>query len=66
MVNEVAAVMLALKQRGMTMLIIEQNIKLARAVADRFLILRDGTVAQRHELAGGTASEEDIVRSIYL
>ncbi|MBV8165546.1 MAG: hypothetical protein JO021_02060 [Alphaproteobacteria bacterium] len=48
------------------MLIIEQNIKLARTVADRFLILREGKVAQSHDMRAGTVTEEEIVRSIYL
>src|SRR5579884_3369640 len=47
-VSEIAAIMAALKQRGITMVIIEQNIKLALAVADRLLILRDGRIAQHH------------------
>ncbi len=65
-VGEIAVIMAALKSRGITMLIIEQNIKLALAVADRFLILRDGKVAQGHDVRTGAATEEDIVRSIYL
>jgi branched-chain amino acid transport system ATP-binding protein len=65
-VGEIATIMAALKARGITMLIIEQNIKLARTVADRFLILRDGKVAQVHDMRGGTVTEEEIVRSIYL
>jgi branched-chain amino acid transport system ATP-binding protein len=64
-VGEIAAIMTGLKRRGITMLIIEQNLKLALAVADRFLILRDGRVAQHHDARAG-ASEADIVRSIYL
>jgi branched-chain amino acid transport system ATP-binding protein len=63
-VAEIAEIMRALKQRGITMLIIEQNLKLALEVADRFLILRDGKVAQEH--AAGAVTEEVIVRSIYL
>jgi branched-chain amino acid transport system ATP-binding protein len=65
-VGEIAAMMRTLKQRGITMLIIEQNIKLALAVADRFLILRDGKVAQTHDVNADGAIDEDIVRSIYL
>jgi branched-chain amino acid transport system ATP-binding protein len=65
-VGEIATIMATLKARGITMLIIEQNIKLALAVADRFLILRDGKVAQIHDLRTGSVSEEEIVRSIYL
>jgi branched-chain amino acid transport system ATP-binding protein len=65
-VSEIAGMMRALKQRGITMLIVEQNIRLALAVADRFLILRDGKVTQRHDIHAGDAAQEDIVRSIYL
>jgi branched-chain amino acid transport system ATP-binding protein len=65
-VNEIATIMLALKARGVTMMIVEQNIKLALAVADRFLILRDGRVSQRQDIRTGGVAEADIVRSIYL
>jgi branched-chain amino acid transport system ATP-binding protein len=65
-VEEIALMMRALKQRGITMLIIEQNIKLAFAVADRFLILRDGRVTQSHDVRTDGIADEDIVRSIYL
>ena len=65
-VGEIAAIMMTLKRRGVTRVIIEQNLKLALAVADRLLILRDGRVSERRDLAGGQASEEEIVRSIYL
>jgi branched-chain amino acid transport system ATP-binding protein len=65
-VAEIAGIMAALKARGVTMMLVEQNIRLALAVADRFLILRDGRVSQRHDLRAGSVAEEDIVRSIYL
>jgi branched-chain amino acid transport system ATP-binding protein len=65
-VDEIAAIMLTLKERQVTMVIIEQNLKLALAVADRLLILRDGRVSDRRDLAGGRAAEEEIVRQIYL
>ncbi|HTZ76840.1 MAG TPA: ABC transporter ATP-binding protein [Stellaceae bacterium] len=65
-VNEIASIMLALKAKGVTMMIVEQNIKLAMAVADRFLILRDGCVTQRQDIRTGGVAEADIVRSIYL
>jgi ABC-type sugar transport system ATPase subunit len=39
---------------------------LALAVADRFLILRDGRVVERHDVRAGGTSQEAIVRSIYL
>src|SRR5215469_14986500 len=65
-VDEIAAIMMALKGRQVTMVIIEQNLKLALAVADRLLILREGQVFDRRDLAGGRAAEEEIVRRIYL
>ncbi|HUK07888.1 MAG TPA: ABC transporter ATP-binding protein [Stellaceae bacterium] len=65
-VDEIADIMRTLKARGVTMVIIEQNIKLALAVADRFLILRDGRVSQRHDIRADAVSEDEIVRSIYL
>jgi branched-chain amino acid transport system ATP-binding protein len=65
-VEEIAGIIVALKARGISMMLVEQNIRLALAVADRFLILRDGRVSQRHDLRAGSVAEEDIVRSIYL
>jgi branched-chain amino acid transport system ATP-binding protein len=65
-VEEIAGIIVALKARGISMMLVEQNIRLALAVADRFLILRDGRVSQRHDLRAGLVAEEDIVRSIYL
>jgi branched-chain amino acid transport system ATP-binding protein len=69
LVQEIAAIMKALKARGTTMVIVEQNITLALAVADRFLILRDGRVVERHDVrptAGSATPVEEIVRAIYL
>ena len=47
------------------MLMVEQNIKLALDTADRFLVLKDGTVAERGDVGQGV-SQEEIVRTIYL
>ncbi|HXP78031.1 MAG TPA: ABC transporter ATP-binding protein [Stellaceae bacterium] len=65
-VEEIAGIMRSLRESGTTMMLVEQNIRLALAVADRFLILRDGRVSQHHDFSSGTLDEEDIVRSIYL
>jgi branched-chain amino acid transport system ATP-binding protein len=65
-VDEIGQAMRRLRAGGMTMLLVEQNIKLALSVADRFLVLRDGAVADRGDLRAGGASEEEIVRSVYL
>ena len=65
-VNEIGNIMQRLKAAGTTMLMVEQNIKLALVVADRFLILRDGLVTEHGNLRVAGRSQEDIVRSIYL
>lgn len=64
-VEEIAQIMARLKHAGITMLMVEQNIKLALDTADRFLVLKDGMVAERGDVARGV-SQEEIVRTIYL
>jgi branched-chain amino acid transport system ATP-binding protein len=64
-VDEIAQIMARLKQGGITILMVEQNIKLALDTADRFLVLKDGTVAERGDV-GQDTSQEEIVRTIYL
>jgi branched-chain amino acid transport system ATP-binding protein len=61
-VAEIAAALRQLNATGVTMLIVEQNIGLALAVARRLLVLRDGQVAEQ----AARGSEAEIVRSIYL
>src|SRR3546814_7887472 len=63
-VNEIGAIFKRLKAAGVTMLMVEQNINLALAVADRFIILRDGTVRDGGRADAMTGTKEDIVRSI--
>ncbi len=65
-VSEIAAIVAALKQQGVTMVMVEQNIRLALSVADRILVLRDGLVAEHHDVRDSTTDEEQIVREIYL
>ncbi len=62
-VNEIAAIVVALKRQRVTMVMVEQNLRLALSVADRILVLRDGAVVEQHH---GNADEEEIVRQIYL
>ncbi len=62
-VNEIATIAMALKQQRVTMVMVEQNLRLALSVADRLLVLRDGVVAEQR---GGGADEEEVVRQIYL
>jgi branched-chain amino acid transport system ATP-binding protein len=65
-VAEIGRVVERLRAGGTTVLMVEQNVRLALGVADRFVALRDGQV-----LAAGPVSEvrgvyEDLVRRIYL
>ena len=65
-VAEIGRVVERLRAGGTTVLMVEQNVRLALAVADRYVALRDGQL-----LAGGRVSEirgayEDLVRRIYL
>jgi branched-chain amino acid transport system ATP-binding protein len=65
-VQEIGAMIRRLKAAGTTMLVVEQNVRLALGLADRFIVLRDGRVLQAgrvEELAGGY---DDVVRRIYL
>jgi branched-chain amino acid transport system ATP-binding protein len=64
-VAEIAATMARLKMMDTTMLMVEQNLKLALAVADRFLVLKGGVVVERGDVSRDT-TQEDIVRMIYL
>jgi branched-chain amino acid transport system ATP-binding protein len=65
-VREIGSIVAALKQQGVTLMMVEQNIRLALAVANRILVLRDGLVAERHEVGDRAVDEEQIVRQIYL
>lgn len=64
-VAEIATIMGRLKAAGTTMLMVEQNLNLALAIADRFLVLKSGQVTERGDVSRDTA-QEDIVRMIYL
>ena len=65
-VAEIATIVAALKRQGVTMVMVEQNIRLALSVADRILVLRDGVVIEQQDVRGGSTDEEQIVRQIYL
>src|SRR3712207_5266136 len=41
-VQRIGAVLVALKKRGMTILLVEQNFRFAKKVADRFYLMEDG------------------------
>jgi branched-chain amino acid transport system ATP-binding protein len=65
-VDEIAEMLIKLKAAKHTMLIVEQNIALARSVADRFYILREGEVIDGDSVVNGARSMEEIVRAVYL
>ncbi len=66
LVADTAHTMSALRERGMTMLLVEQNLGLALKAADRYLILRDGVVIDGGAVGALAGSYDDIVRAIYL
>ena len=65
-VQEIARIMRVLKDKGSTMLIVEQNIALALGVADRFYILRAGEVVREGVPAELGTNYADVARSYYL
>lgn len=66
LVADTARTMAALRDRGMTMLLVEQNLGLALKAADRYLILRDGLIAEGGAVSALAGNYDEIVRSIYL
>ena len=65
-VEEIASIMHRMKADGVTMLLVEQNMRLALDISDRYLILRDGHVIDAGSTANVEGSHDDIVRAIYL
>jgi len=65
-VAEIGTIAQTLKEKGATMLLVEQNIALARRVADRFLVLRDGRIAGSISASNLSNPNDEMVRSIYL
>jgi len=65
-VTEIGRVVQRLKDEGATVLMVEQNVRLALAVADRFVALRDGQVLAQGPVADLRGNYEDLARRIYL
>lgn len=65
-VAEIGSITEALKVKGATMLLVEQNISLARRVADRFLVLRDGRIVELISAENLLVSNDEIAKRIYL
>ena len=65
-VAEIGNIMQRMKADAVTMLLVEQNLRMALEVSDRYLILRDGVVVQSAATANLQGSHDEIVRTIYL
>jgi branched-chain amino acid transport system ATP-binding protein len=65
-VAEIGRIVERLKTGGTTVLMVEQNVRLALAVADRFVALRDGLVLAQGPVSDLGGAYEDLVRRIYL
>ncbi len=65
-VEEIGNITLRMKADGVTMLLVEQNLRLALGISDRYLILRDGKVVDGGDTDSLEGSHDDIVRMIYL
>ncbi|OJU85189.1 MAG: ABC transporter ATP-binding protein [Shinella sp. 65-6] len=65
-VDEIARIMRELKDEGRTMLLVEQNMRLAMNLADRFYILRDGEVREEGDCDHLRANFDALARTHYL
>jgi branched-chain amino acid transport system ATP-binding protein len=65
-VAEIRRTVERLRAAGTTMLMVEQNVRLALAVADRYVALRDGRVLADGPVGELGGARDDLVRRIYL
>jgi branched-chain amino acid transport system ATP-binding protein len=65
-VEEISEITLRLKETGATILMVEQNLRLALKACDRFIILRDGVMIEGGRTCDLSDSYDEIVRTIYL
>jgi branched-chain amino acid transport system ATP-binding protein len=66
LVADTARAVSALRGRGLSILLVEQNLGLALKAADRYLVLRDGAVAEGGAVSALAGDYDDLVRAIYL
>jgi branched-chain amino acid transport system ATP-binding protein len=66
LVEEIGRIVNALKEKGATLLLVEQNLKLAAMVADRFYILRDGETVAEGDAAALKADQKTFAHAYYL
>lgn len=63
-IQRIGDVLVTLKARGMTILLVEQNFRFARKVADRFYLMEDGRIVNSfagHELDSHTSQLHDVL-----
>lgn len=65
-VAEIGRIMRVLKEAGSTMLLVEQNMSLALGVADRFYILRDGSIVHQGASADLGSDFAELAQRFYL
>jgi len=63
-VSEVFSRLKAINETGVTIILVEQNVKAALAIADRAVILAEGLL--RHEGPAATLADDPIVAELYL
>jgi len=59
-VQRIREVLQALKARGMTLLLVEQNFRFARSVADRFYVMEDGLIVDAFDAEALDARHGDL------
>ena len=66
-VSEIGAMMCALKESGeLSIVLVEQNMRLAAQVVSRFYILRAGTMVAEGAVSELERDHEDLAREFYL
>lgn len=63
-VEEIAEAILALRDLGLTLLLVEQNVGMALDIADHIYVIRGGKIAYEREVGDGIAMDE--LREFYL
>ena len=64
LVQQLRDILLEAKRDGLTMLLVEQNLRFAMAVADRHYLLAEGTVVQTFANAEIAAHERELLRHL--
>jgi branched-chain amino acid transport system ATP-binding protein len=60
-VQKIRDILLQVKEQGMTVLLVEQNVKFASTVADRHYVLAEGSVVQNLDNAEFTARQSELL-----